>query len=87
MRNTIDANQLEGLINLAKNPEAWKAKYGNLRLRDVLENKTGKDCDAQQNMTKLPPRQLRSKEEILTAKYGKPTIINGKKFGKYNLTY
>ena len=82
MKNTINANQLEGLINLAKNPEAWKAKYGNLRLRDVLEAKTRKGIDDQQNMTKLPPRQLRTQSEILEAKYGKPTIVNGKKIYK-----
>jgi hypothetical protein len=79
MRNTINANQLEEIVNLAKNPKAWQAKYGNLRLRDVLEAKTGKGIDDQQNMAKLPPRQLRSQDEILESKYGKPTIVNGKK--------
>lgn len=82
MRNTINANELDSIINLAKNPQAWKAKYGNLRLRDVLEAKTGKGIDDQQNMTKLPPRQLRSQSEILESKYGKPTIVNGKKVWK-----
>lgn len=79
MRNTINANQLEEIVNLAKNPKAWQAKYGNLRLRDVLEAKTGKGIDDQQNMAKLPPRQLRAQDEILESKYGKPTIVNGKK--------
>lgn len=82
MRNTINANQLEEIISLAKNPKAWQTKYGNLRLRDVLEIKTGKGIDDQQNMTKLPPRQLRNQEEILETKYGKPTVINGKKVWK-----
>ena len=82
MRNTINANQLEEIINLAKNPKAWQTKYGNLRLRDVLEIKTGKGIDDQQNMTKLPPRQLRSQDEIFETKYGKPTVINGKKVWK-----
>lgn len=82
MRNTINANELDSLINLAKNPQAWKAKYGKLRLRDVLEAKTGKGIDEQQNMTKLPPRQLQSQETILEKKYGKPTIVNGKKLWK-----
>lgn len=82
MRNTINANQLEEIISLAKNPKAWQTKYGNLRLRDVLEIKTGKGIDDQQNMAKLPPRQLRSQEEILETKYGKPTVINGKKVWK-----
>lgn len=82
MRNTINANQLEEIINLAKNPKAWQARYGNLRLRDVLETKTGKGIDDQQNMTKLPPRQLRTQSEIFEAKYGKPTIVNGKKVWK-----
>lgn len=82
MRNTINANQLEEIISLAKNPKAWQTKYGNLRLRDVLEIKTGKGIDDQQNMTKLPPRQLRIQEEILETKYGKPTVINGKKVWK-----
>ena len=82
MRNTINANQLEEIISLAKNPKAWQTKYGNLRLRDVLEIKTGKGIDDQQNMTKLPPRQLRSQSEILESKYGKLTIVNGKKIWK-----
>lgn len=82
MRNTINANQLEEIISLAKNPKAWQTKYGNLRLRDVLEIKTGKGIDDQQNMTKLPPRQLRTQGEILETKYGKPTVINGKKVWK-----
>lgn len=82
MRNTINTNQLEEIISLAKNPKAWQTKYGNLRLRDVLEIKTGKGIDDQQNMTKLPPRQLRTQEEILETKYGKPTVINGKKVWK-----
>lgn len=82
MRNTINANQLEEIISLAKNPKAWQTKYGNLRLRDVLEIKTGKGIDDQQNMTKLPPRQLRTQEEILETKYGNPTVINGKKVWK-----
>lgn len=82
MRNTINSNQLEEIISLAKNPKAWQTKYGNLRLRDVLEIKTGKGIDDQQNMTKLPPRQLRTQEEILETKYGKPTVINGKKVWK-----
>ena len=82
MRNTINANQLEEIISLAKNPKAWQTKYGNLRLRDVLEIKTGKGIDDQQNMTKLPPRQLRTQEEILETKYGKPAVINGKKVWK-----
>ena len=82
MRNTINANQLEEIISLAKNPKAWQTKYGNLRLRDVLEIKTGKGIDDQQNMAKLPPRQLRSQEEILETKYGKPTVITGKKVWK-----
>ena len=82
MRNTINANQLEEIISLAKNPKAWQTKYSNLRLRDVLEIKTGKGIDDQQNMTKLPPRQLRTQEEILETKYGKPTVINGKKVWK-----
>ena len=82
MRNTINANQLEEIISLAKNPKAWQTKYGNLRLRGVLEIKTGKGIDDQQNMTKLPPRQLRTQEEILETKYGKPTVINGKKVWK-----
>ena len=82
MRNTINANQLEEIISLAKNPKAWQTKYGNLRLRDVLEIKTGKGIDDQQNMTKLPPRQLRTQEEFLETKYGKPTVINGKKVWK-----
>lgn len=82
MRNTINANQLKEIISLAKNPKAWQSKYGNLRLRDVLEIKTGKGIDDQQNMTKLPPRQLRNQEEILETKYGKPTVINGKKVWK-----
>ena len=82
MRNTINANQLEEIISLAKNPKAWQTKYGNLRLRDVLKIKTGKGIDDQQNMTKLPPRQLRSQDEILETKYGKPTVINGKKVWK-----
>lgn len=82
MRNTINANQLEEIISLAKNPKAWQTKYGNLRLRDVLEIKTGKGIDDQQNMTKLPPRQLRSQDEIFETKYGKPTVINGKKVWK-----
>lgn len=82
MRNTINANQLEEIISLAKSPKAWQTKYGNLRLRDVLEIKTGKGIDDQQNMTKLPPRQLRTQEEILETKYGKPTVINGKKVWK-----
>ena len=82
MRNTINANQLEEIISLAKNPKAWQTKYGNLRLRDALEIKTGKGIDDQQNMTKLPPRQLRTQEEILETKYGKPTVINGKKVWK-----
>lgn len=82
MRNTINANQLEEIISLAKNPKVWQTKYGNLRLRDVLEIKTGKGIDDQQNMTKLPPRQFRTQEEILETKYGKPTVINGKKVWK-----
>ena len=82
MRNTINTNQLEEIISLAKNPKAWQTKYGNLRLRDVLEIKTGKGIDDQQNMTKLPPRQLRTQVEILETKYGKPTVINGKKVWK-----
>ena len=82
MRNTINANQLEEIVSLAKNPKAWQAKYGSLRLRDVLEAKTGKGIDDQQNMTKLPPRQLRTQNEILESKYGKPTIVNGKKIWK-----
>lgn len=82
MRNTINANQLEEIISLAKNPKAWQTKYGNLRLRDVLEIKTGKGIDDQQNMTKLPPRQLRTQEEIFETKYGKSTVINGKKVWK-----
>ena len=82
MRNTINTNQLEEIISLAKNPKAWQAKYGSLKLRDVLEAKTGKGIDDQQNMAKLPPRQLRTQEEIFRAKYGKPTVINGKKVWK-----
>jgi len=79
MRNTINANELNELIALAKNDKAWKAKYGNRKLADVLEVKTGKDKIAQQEMTKLPPRRLQSLDVIFEKKYGKPTIVNGKK--------
>lgn len=82
MRNTIDAKQLQEIINLAKNQKAWSSRYGNLKLHDVLELKTGKSGDAQQSMTKLPPRRLCSIEEVLTSKYGKPTVVNGKKIWK-----
>lgn len=58
MRNTLDAKDLELIINLAKNPVAWKKVYGEQTLARVLELKTGKTVTEVQTMQKLPPRRL-----------------------------
>lgn len=60
MRNTINANELNEIISLAKNKNAWEKKYGTQSLADVLKYKTGRETVSEiQTMTKLPPRRLK----------------------------
>lgn len=61
MRNTIDANELQKIITLARRGgDAWSKEYGSRNLAEVLKAKTGRETISEmQTMKKLPPRRLK----------------------------
>lgn len=80
MRNTLDAKDLQMLVNLAKNEAAWKKVYGEQTLARVLELKTGKTVAEVQSMEKLPPRRLKPRGSRIPKGYVfSHTDANGRK--------